>query len=306
MLKAMMKHPALVCLLLLLCNTLPAQQLLLSDAPASTTKSALLELKATAQGLLLPRIADTTLTPLNTAPDGMIVYYTPLKSLLVRRNGYWSRLADSTAVTGNQWLLSGNTAVDSATRFLGTATANPVNFRTANTNRMIISSTGNVGIGTTQPTSLLQVKSGVANVSGVRLENLTSASGVTAGAGSVGVDASGNLVRTATAPVLYSAAGVVSNNLKIWADSVPNTPAGLPQVDISNAGFTKILSVQVTARGGADATTAPLAAVLNYTLSRLYLILVESKNSPVVLLGTVDGLELSTAASRIFVTVIGY
>ncbi|CAL1520426.1 hypothetical protein [Chitinophaga sp. MM2321] len=212
MLKAMFRYSAFPCLLwLLLCGQAQAQQLLLSDTIWSSSKAALLELKASKQGLLLPRILDTTLAPLNTSPDGMVIYYTPLKSLMVRRNGYWSRVADSLSTAG---------------------------------------------------------------------------------------------------PVFYNGAGMISKRIKIWADSVSNTPAGLPQVDISSAGFSKILSVNVTARGGTDVTSAPSAAVLGYTLSRLYLILMESKTTPIVLLNTAEGLELhnnaAAAATKIFVTVIGY
>jgi hypothetical protein len=271
----------------------------------------LLELNTTNQGLLLPRVTDTTIAPLNASPDGMIIYYTPASSLLVRRNGSWSKLADSTAVSSNQWLLSGNANIDSATKFIGTATANPVNFRTSNLNRMIISSTGRVGIGTTTPSSLLHVKTGTTNTSGVRFENLTSASTVTAGAGGLGVDASGNVVRAASAPVFYNGAGVISQSIKIWADSVsqPGTPltSGQLSIDISSAGFTKILSIQATAKGGADYTNAPLVTILGYSLTKINFILTESRASTVVLLSILDGLEPSIAnTTKIFVTVIGY
>ncbi len=311
MLKKSIQSSVWLCVLLLLYIPVYAQQLKLGDPTTSPIKAALLELNTTNQGLLLPRVTDTTIAPLNASPDGMIIYYTPASSLLVRRNGSWSKLADSTAVSSNQWLLSGNTNIDSATKFIGTATANPVNFRTSNLNRMIISSTGRVGIGTTTPSSLLHVKTGTTNTSGVRFENLTSASTVTAGAGGLGVDASGNVVRAASAPVFYNGAGVISQSIKIWADSVsqPGTPltSGQLSIDISSAGFTKILSIQATAKGGADYTNAPLVTILGYSLTKINFILTESRASTVVLLSILDGLEPSIAnTTKIFVTVIGY
>lgn len=311
MLKTSIQSGTWLCLLLLLYIPVYAQQLKLGDPTSSTIKAALLELNTTNQGLLLPRVTDTAVAPLNVSPDGMIIYYKPASSLLIRRNGSWSKLADSTAVSNNQWLLSGNAGVDSATKFLGTTTANPVNLRTNNLNRMIISSTGKVGIGTTTPSSMLHVKTGTANTSGVRLENLTSASTVTAGTGALGVDASGNVVRTATAPVFYNGAGVIPQSIKIWADSVsqPGTPltSGQLSIDISSAAFTKILSIQATAKGGADFTNAPLVTILGYSLTKINFILTDSRASTVVLLSVLDGLEPSIVnTTKIFVTVIGY
>lgn len=311
MLKKSIQSSVWLCVLLLLYIPAYAQQLKLGDPTTSPIKAALLELNTTNQGLLLPRVTDTAIAPLNASPDGMIIYYKPASSLLIRRNGSWSKLADSTAVSNNQWLLGGNANVDSATKFLGTSTANPINLRTGNLNRMIISSTGNVGIGTTTPSSLLHIKTGAANTSGVRLENLTSASTVTAGAGGLGVDASGNVVRTASAPVFYNSAGVISQSIKIWADSVsqPATPltSGQLSIDVSSAGFTKILSIQATAKGGADYSNAPLVTILGYSLTKINFILTDSRQTNILLINTVEGLEPSIAnTTKIFVTVIGY
>ena len=307
MLKARIKSSILLCALLLLLVHVHAQQLKLGDPTSSTIKAALLELNTTNQGLLLPRITDTTTAPLPASPDGMIIYYKPASSLLIRRNGAWSRLADSTAVSNNQWLLTGNALADSTTKFIGSTNANAFNIRTNNLARVTVSSTGNVGIGNTAPTSLLQVKTGIANTSGVRLENLTNTAAVTVGAGALGVDGSGNVVRSATAPVFYNAGGVVSQNIKIWADSVsqPASPLATGQlaVDISSAGFTKIMSITATAKGGTGLTNAPLVSILGYSLTSINFQLVESKT--LLLLG--ESLETSIAnTTKIFVTVIGY
>lgn len=311
MLKASVKSSIWLCVLLLLCIFVHAQQLKLGDPTSSAIKAALLELNTTNQGLLLPRITDTTVSPLPASPDGMIIYFKPASSLLIRRNGAWSRLADSTAVSNNQWLLTGNALTDSTTKFIGSTNAFALNIRTNNVARLTVSSTGNVGIGNTAPTSLLQVKTGVANTSGVRLENLTNTATITVGAGALGVDGSGNVVRSATAPVFYNSGGVVSQNIKIWADSVsqPATPLATGQlaVDISSAGFTKIMSITATAKGGTDVTNAPLVSILGYSLTKINFILVESKLTGVLIGGNVEGLEPSISnTTKIFVTVVGY
>jgi len=52
-------------------------------------KSAVLELNTDRQGLLLPRLTDTASINALSPPDGMMVYFTSLKRVLVRSNGYW-------------------------------------------------------------------------------------------------------------------------------------------------------------------------------------------------------------------------
>ncbi|MBW8685189.1 beta strand repeat-containing protein [Chitinophaga rhizophila] len=81
---------------LLLPALVRAQQLKLGTAPAVIEKSALLELNSDKQGLLLPRVSNYAVAPLNTAPDGMLIYYVPDRTLYVRKNGIWRKLIDET------------------------------------------------------------------------------------------------------------------------------------------------------------------------------------------------------------------
>lgn len=80
---------------LLLCSCIASAQLKLGTNPAVINKSSILELESDRQGLLLPRVPDTTVATLATAPDGMIIYFTSDKSLRIRKNGYWIRLTDA-------------------------------------------------------------------------------------------------------------------------------------------------------------------------------------------------------------------
>lgn len=90
----------LLCLLMLSSAYVGAQQLKLGKNPTTIEKSALLDLNSDKQGLLLPRISDYTVAPLNAAPDGMIIYYVPDKLLYIRKNGTWKKLVDeTTAIT---------------------------------------------------------------------------------------------------------------------------------------------------------------------------------------------------------------
>ena len=58
------------------------------------------------------------------------------------------------------WALTGNSRTNPAVNFLGTTDAQPLVIRTNNTERMRVTATGNVGIGTTSPTERFQVHDG--------------------------------------------------------------------------------------------------------------------------------------------------
>jgi hypothetical protein len=140
-------------------------QLKVGDNPTSIQKSSILELESSRQGLLLPRLADTTGINALTPPDGMIIYLNADNSLRLRSNGHWKKIADLGEASSN-WALTGNTGTDSTANFIGTVDGKPLVMRTNNAERLRISSNGNIGIGTANPTAKL-------NVDGtVKLENL--------------------------------------------------------------------------------------------------------------------------------------
>lgn len=142
-------------------------QLKIGDNPTNIQKSSILELESTRQGLLLPRLTDTVAINALTPPDGMIIYLTADNSLRLRSNGSWKKIADLAAANSN-WSLTGNNGTNPATNFLGTIDGQPLVMKTNNNEAMRIDASGNIGIGTNNPTAKL-------NVDGtVKLENLAS------------------------------------------------------------------------------------------------------------------------------------
>lgn len=149
----------------MLLGFLGKSQLKIGDNPTSIQQSSILELESTRQGLLLPRLADTVAINALTPPDGMIIYLNSDKSLRLRKNGAWVKMANLSDASSN-WSLTGNTGTDPLLNFIGTADGQPLIMKTNNAERMRIDADGNIGIGTGNPTAKL-------NVDGtVKLENL--------------------------------------------------------------------------------------------------------------------------------------
>lgn len=140
-------------LALLWTTSAQSQQLKLGANPHAVNKSALLELESSRQGLLLTRITDTSLAPLTTAPDGMIIYFTPDSTLRLRKGGAWRKMTD---VSNGAWVLGGNGL--SSEKTLGTTSNVDLPFIANNTERMRLTSGGRLGIGVSNPSFPLTIK----------------------------------------------------------------------------------------------------------------------------------------------------
>lgn len=138
-----MKCRIIVVMLFLLSSATAFAQLKVGSNPSQINKSSILELESTRQGLLLPRIpgANLTAAPLNTAPDGMIIYVTDSASLFIRKNSLWQKMsADSVS----NWSITGNAGLDSTKNFLGTSDQQALIFKTNNAERMRFMANGNI------------------------------------------------------------------------------------------------------------------------------------------------------------------
>ncbi len=135
-----------------------AQNVGISNTGATPDASAMLDVASTSKGVLLPRVA---LTASNVAAP----IVAPLTSLLVYNTAtagiapndvkpgyyYWDGTKWVSVGSGTAWLLTGNAGTTPATNFVGTTDAQDFVARTNNTERMRVTTGGNVGIGTPTP-----------------------------------------------------------------------------------------------------------------------------------------------------------
>jgi hypothetical protein len=156
------KHVGVATVLLMMSIVGLSQQLRLGKNPYALQKSAILELESDNQGLLFPRILDTTLINSLTPPDGMVIFHQPSRQLMVRSNGHWNALAPE-ALLNNYWTINGNS--NGGVKKLGNVDNFDLSLITNNTERLRILANGNVGIGNNNPLQKLDV-TGNLNLSG--------------------------------------------------------------------------------------------------------------------------------------------
>jgi len=220
-------------------------QLKVGDNPTNIQKSSILELESTRQGLLLPRLADTAQINALTPSDGMIIYLNTDKSLRLRSNGSWKKIADLSEATAN-WSLNGNSGTDPSKNFIGTIDGQPLVIRTDNNERLRIDAAGNVGIGTNNPTAKLNVDGSV------KFENLGAGTGelqvlVLAADGSV-------LKRTMSSSAFENAIKAINGIQKqtLTITSAPSTTTDT--VQIQNRVADSTIAIYLPVQDGASAT----------------------------------------------------
>lgn len=157
----MKKISLLVLVTLAACTTTLSQNIGINPTGATPDASAMLDVSATNKGLLIPRVALTATNaaaPVTSPLTSLLVYNTATAGTVPNNvvPGYyywngsaWVALMTSTALNlSSLWNVTGNSGTTAGTNFIGTTDAVDMVVKTNNTEKVRVSSTGNVGIGT--------------------------------------------------------------------------------------------------------------------------------------------------------------
>lgn len=119
----------------------------------SPDNSSILDLTSTTHGFLIPRMTNTEMNNISSPATGLMIYNTTNSCIYFYNGTSW---VSTCASSSNFWATAGNSSL-TINQFLGSTDATDLNFRTNNTQRMVLSSGGNLGIGVASPSNTLTV-----------------------------------------------------------------------------------------------------------------------------------------------------
>jgi trimeric autotransporter adhesin len=109
--------------------------------------SAMLDVSSTNKGFLMPRMTTSQMNAIPLPATGLIIFNTNINMFEVNAGTPASPSWQALGTTVGNWLTGGNSGLNSGQKFIGTTDSVSLRFRTNNTQRMVLDSLGNVGIG---------------------------------------------------------------------------------------------------------------------------------------------------------------
>ena len=121
----------LLILAIVLCVNTQAQNVAVNNDGSLPNSSAILDVKSSTKGLLIPRMTTATIAALASPAKGLLVLDTVKNQLMVNM-GAPASPNWQTIVASSGWSLTGNSGIDSATNFIGTTDTKPLIMRVSN------------------------------------------------------------------------------------------------------------------------------------------------------------------------------
>ncbi|MEP6712004.1 MAG: hypothetical protein ABJA37_06300, partial [Ferruginibacter sp.] len=104
------------------------QSVAINNTATLPNASAMLDVSSTSKGLLIPRMTSIQRTGITSVATGLQVFDTDTKSFWFYNGTAWAQLS----IGSSGWNLTGNTATNPATNFIGTTDVQPLRFRVNN------------------------------------------------------------------------------------------------------------------------------------------------------------------------------
>ena len=147
-----MKKVIYIFQIILLCSTFSWAQVGINTT--TPNPSAALDITDTTRGILIPRMSQNQRDAIVSPATGLLIYQTDGTTGFYYYNGtVWTSFAGS----GAGWGLTGNSGTNPTTNGIGTTDNQGLSIVTNNTEAIRIAPTGNVGIGTSNPSTKLHL-----------------------------------------------------------------------------------------------------------------------------------------------------
>jgi Head domain of trimeric autotransporter adhesin len=182
----------------------------------------------------------------SSGTNGFVYYNTTDARFKVYEGGVWKYLVSATTVGGVNWLLAGNSGTNPANDFIGTFDNTNLMFRTNNTQRMLITAAGTVGIGTTTPNGAVKLQ-----VAG----NISSP-GINLGCEKFGL--------SAIADSLYATAIGYQANAKFQSTAVGSSAVATGDYSVALGQSALANNIQSIALGRSASSTGILSIAIGY------------------------------------------
>ncbi len=140
-----MKRIIFTCLVFLISITTRSQSVAITSDGTAPNASAMLDVKSTTKGVLIPRMTTAQRIAIKNAAEGLLVYDMETLNLWVYKDAGWSEIrTDAGGGTAAYWAATGNNIYNSNTGYVGIGTTNPRSLLTLQTG---YNSTGYTHIG---------------------------------------------------------------------------------------------------------------------------------------------------------------